>query len=97
MNFKLTKSSGAHHVRKPLNPRRDWFVLLGIASVLLLVSIAGNLWYFNLAMQDRTIGDGVLNGEEQALNLDSTRALFSERAAERARYVDGYGFTDPSR
>jgi hypothetical protein len=83
--------------RISIDPRRDWFVVLGIAMAFLLASIAGNLWLFHLAIQDRTIGDGSGSAEAQPLDLERMRALFAERASERARYIDGYGFTDPSR
>lgn len=98
MNLKSVSSSikhvghGVH-----MNPRRDWLTLLGIAFVLLAVSIAWNLWLFHTATQDRPIGSGTSIEDAKPLDLDPVRSLFTERAAERARYIDSYGFTDPSR
>lgn len=98
MNLRLNSLSSLARNRAAvsLNPQRDWFVLLTCALLLLLASVVGNLWLFHRATEDQPIGEAG-NGSAQPLDLERTRQLFSERADERARYVDGYGFTDPSR
>lgn len=82
---------------RELQPARDWHIVLGIALIVLIGSVLWNMWIFSQATDDQPIGEGVTIPEPAPLTLDATRELFTERAEERARYVNSYRFTDPSR
>ncbi len=78
-----------------LRPARDWYVLLVLFSVALGVSIAWNLWLFEQITKGQTIG-GPPPAPAPQIQLDTVKALFEQRAAERARYTSEYRFVDPS-
>jgi hypothetical protein len=81
---------GAH-----LRPVRDWFVLLIIFVLFLLVSLAWNLWLFSQVTQGQQIGTASSTPDTQ-IPLDSVTTLFDSRAQERAHYQHDYRFVDPS-
>ncbi len=79
-----------------LRPYRDWFVLLSIFFICLLCSLAWNIWLFSKVTNGQAIGNATSTPPVQTTNLDSVKALFNARAAERANYQSQYRFVDPS-
>lgn len=81
-----------------LHPARDWFVLLGIAAVLVGLSVGWNALIFMRVEAGETLGDPVAQAPKADTgSLESVKALFAERANERERYRTTYRFVDPAR
>ena len=78
-----------------LKPARDWLVLLGIFALILGGSLAWNLWLFSQVTQGEKIGTATSTPPVE-IRLNQVRTLFSDRAAERDRYIGEYRFVDPS-
>lgn len=92
----LSKFTYGEHV----HPERDWFTLLTLSFMVLVVGVVWNTWLFN----DVSSG-GVLSGSATSTppafsktSLQAVQKVFSDRAALEAQYVAGVKtFTDPSR
>lgn len=101
MNFHLPTSLPKAKLPRVVNrkaPSRDWLMLLSIAFVALLTSLAWNVWTFYKI----TTGEGVGNttptvAAPDVNNVERARAVFVERAAEVERYRSEYRFVDPNR
>lgn len=78
-----------------LRPERDWLVLLGIFTFVLILSVVWNLAIFSRVTQGQQIGNETVSQPVQ-IKLDQVRTLFNQRADERQRYVGEYRFVDPS-
>lgn len=80
------------------DPVRDWLVLLSIAGLILAGVIVWNVWVFDSVANGGTIGS--VEGGPATTNkvsLEEIRAVFEERAVEKARYATGvYRYADPS-
>lgn len=79
-----------------LRPARDWFVLLSIAAVLILISAAWNVWVFVQAGRGEPVGAQVEAPGGSANAIERAQALFEARRLEDARYRSEYQFVDPS-
>lgn len=81
------------------NPERDWAALLGMAAI----AFAG-IFMWNISVFETVVSGGALRKVEippppvvDTASLEAIQALFAERAAEEAKYVEGaYLFVDPS-
>ena len=80
-----------------VRPSRDWFYLLLVASLLILISAGWNAWLFRSVMQGDVIGDAEAPTAFDAAPIESVREVFEARAGERERYGTEYRFVDPSR
>jgi hypothetical protein len=83
-----------------LRPYRDWFILLGAGALLFLASFALNVWFFLRIASGESLGGNAPQAPSTAFNaapLQSVDALFTDRAAEAAKYQSQYPFVDPSR
>lgn len=87
-----------------ISPERDWFVLLALAGVLLLISITMNAISFARVYEGEPISPGtntnpdVRETEELANRLKNIEAAFSEREkAFEAAITNPYPFVDPAR
>ncbi len=82
-----------------MDPVRDWFIIIIIATLALASIIVWNAWAF-----DTVAGGGVIGSSSTTVppifsqtSLDAVRAVFANRAAEEAKYVSGvYNYADPS-
>lgn len=82
-----------------VDPVRDWLIVLTLGTLALISIITWNVWAFDTVANGGVIGTPA--AAPQVLfnqsSLDAIRAIFDNRAAEEARYVNGtYRFTDPS-
>src|SRR5687768_5640140 len=86
---------------RQVRPERDWFVLLGIATAIFLLSAAWNGYLFLRVAYGGMLGEGAPTSELTApdfAELKEVTALFEERAVLSRKYKDGtYRFVDPSR
>lgn len=82
---------------KRLYPQRDWLLMLGIALVaLVVISLVHTAAYF-LDMDSDAALETVPDAEGPSPELfKQVDTLLDERAAEEARYKNGYVFVDPS-
>lgn len=103
MNLKLAIPKNLSSIKLPHydgrpQPERDWSVLLSIAAVLFLVSVAWNTWLFLRVTEGHPIGaEAVQVPTVNTASLESVRAVFKERAEEEEGYRSVYRFVDPSR
>lgn len=79
-----------------LNPARDWFYLLAIATVMLAASISWNAWTFRTLQEGGVIGDAGPAEAFDSVPVESARALFETRRKEELQYREAYRFVDPS-
>ena len=82
-----------------LNPIRDWLVLVTVSILALAGIIVWNVWAFGTVAQGGIIGSPEKTSTPafSRSSLDQINSIFSSRAAEEEKYVNGtYDFTDPS-
>jgi hypothetical protein len=70
-------------------------MLLVAFSVLLLCSLAWNLWLFSRVTNGEKIGSEQVASQPE-IQLGEVKTLFESRAAEQTRYIQEYRFVDPS-
>lgn len=78
-----------------LQPVRDWFVLVTIGVILLLMSLAWNTWLFSRVTNGEAIGTATSTPALTTTSIDSVTALFQKRADIETQYKNGH-FVDPS-
>jgi hypothetical protein len=79
-----------------LRPERDWLVLLALAAVLFLISIAANVFIYSEVTDESAVSSSGAAGGVNTNAIDAAEQLFAKRAAEKARYESQYEFVDPS-
>jgi hypothetical protein len=83
-----------------LRPMRDWFALMGVLAVLLLIGIAWSAYTYGAVQRGEIIGNTPA-GPDMSVNrasLQSVESLFDTRAAEAEKYKSGaYTFVDPAK
>jgi hypothetical protein len=80
-----------------IRPTRDWYVILTIAGVLLLVGIGWNAFLFNELESGKNIGPTVTAPQKVIGNsVTSVQTVFQKRATEENNYQSTYHFVDPS-
>ncbi|MEA2701796.1 MAG: hypothetical protein QOE22_505 [Candidatus Parcubacteria bacterium] len=92
----ITKNLKGLHYGTALRPSRDWLVVLTLTFVLMLASVAWNLWTFAKVTGGEPIGTEAPQQTAGTASTDEVVKLFEERAAEEARYRNDYRFVDPS-
>jgi hypothetical protein len=100
MNHSLTDLLKKVHIEygEDIRPVRDWLALLGLLAVLLLASVAWNVWTYYDVASGGTFGG--TNTTAPAINTDSfsaAQAVFGARATEEGNYRSVYHFVDPSK
>ncbi|KND50131.1 MAG: hypothetical protein AB203_04065 [Parcubacteria bacterium C7867-008] len=88
-------SAGAFKYGDRLNPSRDWFILVTIFVVLLLASLAWNVWLFDRVTKGDAIGNASAPAPLNPASIDSVQALFEARAIKETDYKNTH-FVDPS-
>ena len=82
-----------------IDPERDWIVLLILAFIALVIIIVWNAYAFDTVAGGGVIGKPATSSAPvfSQSSLDAIRTVFSDRAAEEAKYAsDVYHYTDPS-
>jgi hypothetical protein len=99
----MTSTSLSSYLRSfryggPLNPERDWFVLLGIALLVLLASIAWNVWFFISLAHGESATPAITTPHttSSASSVTNIQEIFQARATEQNNYQQTYHFVDPS-
>ncbi|MFA6278770.1 MAG: hypothetical protein WCS97_02020 [Candidatus Paceibacterota bacterium] len=86
-----------HH--RPLDPIRDWMVMLTLSAIALVSIIVWNIWAFNTVATGGVIGVTATSTSPvfNQTALDTIHTIFDERANEEMKYETGtYRFVDPS-
>ncbi|MEK9184256.1 MAG: hypothetical protein AAB892_00830 [Patescibacteria group bacterium] len=100
MKLHLPKSLALPHFARSSRrrPIRDWFSLLTIAFVILLASVAWNVWTFTRVTSGQLVGGTPIETQAPDISaLEAVQEIFASRAAEEARYRAEYRFVDPSK
>lgn len=97
-SFKDIEQKALHAIEygEVLRPVRDWFVLLTIAGLLVLLSSAWNVWVFLETGRGDSPGAQMEATGGSVNVIERAQALFEERRIENARYRTEYQFVDPS-
>ena len=83
----------------PLDPARDWIIMITFAVIVLIGTIVWDAWAFDTVARGGVIGTQATSSPVMFNRsaFDSIQAVFASRAAEEAKYVTGtYRMTDPS-
>ena len=97
MNMKLSSLKGPSFVKygdRP-NPTRDWLVLISVVAVLLLASLAWNVWLFARVTSGAAIGSESVSAPLNSASSASVTELFKKRAEIETEYKNTR-FVDPS-
>ncbi|HEV7121751.1 MAG TPA: hypothetical protein VGN56_02920 [Candidatus Paceibacterota bacterium] len=92
---KFGGSSKSLQYGERLNPARDWAILVSIAALLLLASIAWNIWLFYRVTSGDAIGAATVSPSLSPASTGSVDALFQKRADTETEYKNAH-FVDPS-
>jgi hypothetical protein len=80
-----------------IRPQRDWLLIIGVGGIIFLVSVTWNYWLFHKVSAGESLQAGTAAAPViDTATLESVRAIFDRRAAERAHYENDYRFVDPS-
>lgn len=80
-----------------IRPARDWYYLLLLTILLVVLSVAWNVWLFRSVEEGGPLGEVAAPEAFDAAPIESVRSVFEARASEAARYRDAYRFVDPLR
>ena len=81
-----------------IRPTRDWFVMLLVTLVLLVVSVGWNVFMFTQFENGKSTTQTTPLAQEQGVGdaVAQVQALFQQRATEEGNYQRTYHFVDPS-
>jgi hypothetical protein len=94
----LSKLSGLMHIFRygdRLHPARDWFILLGLAALVLIASFTWHALLFVHVTNGEAIGTATSTASLNPTSIDSVTTLFEKRAQAETMYKNGH-FVDPS-
>ncbi|HWH16113.1 MAG TPA: hypothetical protein VNU25_00805 [Candidatus Paceibacterota bacterium] len=77
-------------------PSRDWFMILSIATCLIVLSVGWNLWLLRSVEQGGVIGNEAPAASFDARPIEEIRAVFESRSLEELQFRQQYRFVDPS-
>lgn len=103
MTIPFLKSLSDHSARSgseagTTHPQRDWVLLLGVTLILFIALSAWSYLSFLRAVRaDESSAVDAAAAATTGTSLEGVRAVFEERAAERARYQTERHFIDPSK
>lgn len=97
-SLSLARVRGLLQAGRHPHPVRDWFVLLGVAAVLVGLSAGWNVWsYIQVtAAVPQTASPNAPHGFSTT-TIGAVDQAFVEREEEVGRYRSSYRFVDPSR
>lgn len=98
LDFKHIRFSFHYGMR--LRPMRDWFILLALLVLLLLISVVWNAWYYESVRGEASAIDQSPTAAPvfSQASVTQIQAIFADRANEEAKYQDhSYTFIDPSK
>lgn len=78
-----------------LQPVRDWFVLMTISVILLVISLGWNTWLFSRVTSGEAIGTATTTPALTTTSIDPVTTVFQKRADIETQYKNGH-FVDPS-
>jgi hypothetical protein len=90
--LKVSFSYGPH-----IRVMRDWFVILGMLTLLLAGSVFYNVWLFSQVTSGHSLSGTTTIQAVSDAPLSEVSAIYSARALERAQYLSTAQFIDPSR
>jgi len=99
-HFNLSGSPESLRYGERLRPVRDWFALLGVLGVLLLLGVGWSAYTYVAVKQGEIIGNAPATEHlpVSRASLQSVEDLFAARAQEAAKYTSGaYTFVDPAK
>jgi hypothetical protein len=81
-----------------IRPVRDWFVLLAITTILLIIGVFWNIYIFNQFENVKTPASDTHTPQLQNLetSVQKVQTIFQSRATEENNYQQTYQFVDPS-
>ncbi len=80
-----------------LRPERDWLLLLLVAVLLVVLSVAWNFWLFRSIEQGASLGEsGTGRAGLDERSVEPVREVFQSREVEQGRFRNEYRFVDPS-
>lgn len=82
-----------------IDPERDWIILLILSSISIIVIIVWNVYAFQTVVSGGVIGKPTTTTAPvfSQSSLDAIRTVFTNRAAEEAKYASStYQYADPS-
>ena len=94
--FSSSKPSRASH-NAQIHASRDWFILLGIGIVLIILSVLYNLWLIARVTSGQSFGIQQQTSPIPNVSLTAVDALFATRATTMEAYQHTYQAVDPSR
>lgn len=77
-------------------PARDWFAILSVATLLVVLSIGWNLWLLRSVERGGVIGNEAPPPTFDAAPIEAIRALFEARRQKELQYRQEFRFVDPS-
>lgn len=84
---------------RPVNPGRDWLMVLIVSAIALAGILVWNAWAFDTVAHGGIIGTPATNVSPalDPASLETIHSIFAERAAEEQKYLtEGYEYADPS-
>jgi hypothetical protein len=81
-----------------IRPARDWYLLLSIAGILLVIGVVWNVFLFNELENGKSLQSSIPAQSHPIANssITAVQAVFQKRATEENNYQNVYHFVDPS-
>lgn len=96
IHFDIKKILQTFGYGERMHPARDWFILLASALMLVIASVAWNIFLLTKVERGEAIGDEMPQTTFEAAPIDKVQEVFESRKEEELRYRQQYRFVDPS-
>ena len=99
MRNPITATLARLHSLSHPDPVRDWLILVSCSLLALVSLVVWNVWAFDRVANGGVIGTSMKSASPvfDQSTLNAVNAIFTDRAAEEAKYVHGfYQYADPS-
>lgn len=91
------KNLRTFRVSTRLAPARDWHSMMLTTLILLVLSVAWNVWFFMNAVSEKPIASPTLEDTTPTTDaVDRVHTVFEERERARTLYETDYSFVDPA-